>query len=142
MHCYNCGKQITDRNSAISLDDLNWSHTECLHSQKQLMEEVEFVVDPFDTYEANELPPKRMPAPITVFDNKPVTGRTPHELWEAIQHGAIVCTDIDKYIAKLRPADSTETCYVFWDEAEQMSMPYASEAIAREALVAYIKDYL
>lgn len=83
-----------------------------------------------------------MPKPLSIFDNKPVTGNTPHQLWEAIQHGAIVCTDVDKHIASLRPADSTEICYVFWDEAEQMSMPYASEAIAREAMATYIKHYL
>jgi hypothetical protein len=81
--------------------------------------------------------PLTMPKALTVFDNKPVTGRTPHELWEAIQHGAIVCTDIDKQIASMRPANSDETCYVFWDECSQMSMPYASEAIAREALRVY-----
>lgn len=86
--------------------------------------------------------PKRMPEPIDMFCGEPVTGRTPHELWEAIQHGAIVCTSIDKHIASLRPADGTETCYVFWDEVEQMSMPYASEAIAREAMATYIKHYL
>lgn len=86
--------------------------------------------------------PKRMPKCLDVFCGKPVTGRTPHELWEAIQHGAIVCTSIDKHIASMRPADGTETCYVFWDEAEQMSMPYESEAIAREAMDTYIKHYL
>lgn len=86
--------------------------------------------------------PKRMPKCLEVFCGEPVTGRTPHELWEAIQHGAIVCTSIDKHIASLRPADGTETCYVFWDEVEQMSMPYASEAIAREAMATYIKHYL
>lgn len=98
------------------------------------------VIDPFDVYDPSELPP--MPKHLTVFDNKPVTGNTPHELWEAIQHGAIVCTDVDKHIASMRPANSTETCYVFWDVIGLMSMPYESEVVARQALATYIKYYL
>lgn len=98
------------------------------------------VIDPFDVYDRSELPP--MPKHLTVFDNKPVTGNTPHELWEAIQHGAIVCTDVDKHIASIRPANSTETCYVFWDVVGLMSMPYESEAVVRQALATYIKYYL
>lgn len=78
-----------------------------------------------------------VPKSPTTFDSKLVTGNTPHELWVAIQHGAVVCTTIDKNIASLRPADSDETCYVFWDECEQMSMPYASESDVREAFKIY-----
>ena len=81
-----------------------------------------------------------MPKCLTTFDNKPVTDNAPHELWVAIQHGAIVCEDISTNIASLRPADSDETCYVFWDASEQMSMPYASEATAREAFKAYCNN--
>lgn len=57
MHCYNCGKEIDERkDDAISLDDLNWSHTECLHNPPHSMEDSEWVIDPFDTYESGELP--------------------------------------------------------------------------------------
>lgn len=83
-----------------------------------------------------------MPKSLTIFDNKPVTDNAPYELWEAIQHGAIVCTSIDKNIASLRPADSDETCYVFWDECEQMSMPYVSESDAREAFKIYCTNLM
>ena len=81
MYCYNCGKQITDKSKATSLDDLNWSHDVCLYelpkehntitcshgkglacpvcyNQSHSWEDSEFVVDPFDTYEEGELPSK------------------------------------------------------------------------------------
>ncbi len=83
-----------------------------------------------------------MPKHISTFNNQPVTGRTPHEMWEAIQHGALVCTDIEKHIASLRDPVTDETCYVFWDEAALMSMPYATADIAKEALSFYIKNCL
>lgn len=72
------------------------------------------------------------PKSLTVFDGKPVTNNTPHELMEAIQHGAIVCTYLPNSVAMLRPADSEETCYVFWDGCKHMSMPYASLEDAKE----------
>lgn len=123
MHCYNCGKEIdTATDKAMTLDNLNWSHYECM---------VASAIRDMDNEEWT------LPNPLTIFDSKPVTDNAPYELWEAIQHGAIVCTSINKNIASLRPADSDETCYVFWDECEQMSMPYASESDAREAFRFY-----
>ena len=83
-----------------------------------------------------------MPKHITTFNNAEVTGCTPYEMWEAIQHGALVCTDIDNRIASLRDPISNETCFVFWDEAAQMSMPYATADDAKEALTFYIKNCL
>lgn len=122
MNCYHCGKEIVRAEDGITLDNLNWSHYECI---------VDNAVRNMDNEEWT------MPKPLTVFDGKPVTGTTPHQLWEAIQHGAIICTSISKSIAMLRPADSDETCYVFWDECEQMSMPYASQSDASEAFSFY-----
>lgn len=122
MKCYHCGKEIVRVEEGITLDNLNWSHYECM---------VNNAIRNMDNEEWT------LPKALTVFDGKPVTGTTPHELWEAIQHGAIVCTSISNSIAMLRPADSDETCYVFWDECEQMSMPYASQSDVREAFSFY-----
>lgn len=125
MNCYHCGKEIVRTEDGITLDNLNWSHHECM---------VGNAIRDMDGEEWT------LPKPITVFDGKPVTDTAPHQLWEAIGHGAIVCTRISNSIAMLRPADSDETCYVFWDECEQMSMPYASQSDAREAYSFYVAN--
>lgn len=42
MHCYNCGKEIDKhKDDVISLDDLNWSHSECLYNPPHLPEDTE-----------------------------------------------------------------------------------------------------
>lgn len=79
---------------------------------------------------------------IKTFNGAPVTGATPHLLWEAIQHGAIVCEDITKHIARLRNPVSGEICFIFWDEVAQMSMPYATVEDAKHALAYYIENCL
>jgi hypothetical protein len=30
MHCYHCGKEIVRAEDGITLDNLNWSHYECI----------------------------------------------------------------------------------------------------------------
>lgn len=76
------------------------------------------------------------------FAGKAVTSTTPYQLWEAIQHGALVCTDIDAQVASLRDPVSEEVCFIFWDECAQMSMPYPTYAAAKSAFSDYVTNYL
>ena len=81
-----------------------------------------------------------MPKAMTSFDNKPVTSTTPYQMQDAICHGALVCVELGNHVASVREPNSDNMCYIFWDEGAQASMPYESEALAREALAMYIAN--
>lgn len=107
------------------------------YDQTHSLENSEFVVDPFDTYEEHELPRKPVrDIPKYMFAERPVTSSTWLEL-TSVQLDTYMLSD---GTALLVDPQNREYCYVFWDEAEQCSNPYPNHAEAVMARTVYIAN--
>lgn len=73
-----------------------------------------------------------------MFENREVPPMTWWDLQEASCHGALVCEkvrDVERAgpVYKLRDPTTERYCFVFTDEAEQFSNPFATEDEAAKA---------